>query len=69
MLDDHDRDIIYKLIEQAKPTPTKLMGEDVMNIDDINIYSELNILEQKLKSTDSRYEPVSREEYKERGGK
>ena len=69
MLDDHDRDIIYKLIEQAKPTPIKLMGEDVMNIADMAIYSELNILEQKLKSTDSRYEPVSREEYKERGGK
>mgnify|MGYP001238524834 FL=1 len=69
MLDDHDRDIIYKLIEQAKPTPIKLMGEDVMNIADMAIYSELNILEQKLKSTDSRYEPVSREEYKNRGGK
>lgn len=69
MLDNHDRDIIYKLIEQAKPTPAKLMGEDVLNIADTAIYTELNILEQKLKSTDSRYEPVSREEYKNRGGK
>lgn len=69
MLDNQDRDIIYKLIEQAKPTPTKLMGEDVLNIADMAIYSELNILEQKIKSTDSRYEPVSREEYKKRGGK
>jgi len=69
MLDDHDRDIIYKLIEQAKPTPDKQMGEDVLNIADTAIYTELNILEQKLKSTDSRYEPVSREEYKNRGGK
>jgi len=69
MIDNKDRDIIYKLIEQAKPTPVKLMGEDVLGVADTALYTKLNILEQKLKSSDSRYEPVSRKEYKERGGK
>ncbi len=69
MLNDKERDTIYKLIEQAKPTPSDLMGEKVFSISDMALYDELNRLEQKLKSNDSRYEPVSRKEYEARGGK
>ena len=69
MIDNKDRDIIYKLIEQAKPVATNLFGKDVLNISDTALYTELNILEQKIKSSDSRYEPVSRKEYLKKGGK
>ena len=69
MIDNNDRDIIYKLIEQAKPVATNMFGKDVLNIPDTALYTKLNILEQKLKSSDSRYEPVSREKYLEKGGK
>lgn len=64
-----DRDILYKLLEESKPIPTKMMGEVFMNIADTAKYHELNTLEQKLKSSDRRYEPVSRKEYEKRGGK
>tara|TARA_A100000172_G_scaffold77524_1_gene62041 strand:- start:619 stop:828 length:210 start_codon:yes stop_codon:yes gene_type:complete len=69
MLNNKERDIIYKLIEEAKPTPSNLMGEKVFHVADMALYDELNRLEQKIKSSDSRYEPVSREEYEARGGK
>lgn len=68
ILDSKERDIIYKLIEQAKPRASNLMGQRVLHIADMALYDELNRLEQKLKSTDIRYKPVSREEYEERGG-
>jgi len=68
-LDSKERDIIYNLIEQAKPLPTNLMGEKVFHVSDMAVYDELNRLEQKLKSSDIRYKPVSREEYEARGGK
>jgi len=64
-----DRDILYKLLEESKPIPTKMMGEAFMNLTDTAKYYELNALEQKLKSSDRRYEPVSRKEYEKRGGK
>ncbi len=69
MLNNKERDIIYKLIEEAKPTASVLMGEKVLCPSDMALYDQLNKLEQKLKSSDSRYEPVSREEYEARGGK
>ena len=69
MINNKERDIIYNLIKQAKPSSTNLMGEEVFNIADAALYTELNQLEQKLKSTDSRYEPVSRKDYLKKGGK
>ena len=68
MLDDVERDIIYQLIEQAKPRYYNLMGQRVLNVADMAVYDQLNRLEQKRKSPDIRYKPVSREEYEERGG-
>ena len=68
-LSDKDRDILYELIQQAKPVPSDLMGELVFNIEDASKCHDLNVLEHHLKSTDKRYEPVSYEEYKKREGK
>ena len=68
-LSNEDRDILYELIQEAKPVPSDLMGKLVFNIADAGKYRDLNVLEHHLKSTDKRYEPVSYEEYKKREGK
>ena len=69
ILDSKERDIIYNLLEKAKPIPKNLMGELVMNIGDTAEYWELMGVEHKLKSSDGRYEPVSYEEYKAKNSK